>query len=250
MASFASSLTTLSFNVRISRHRSLPPHPSSPNFFFLHRHHHHIQEEEQLEGNHGFYLQSLSAFSHRKKRSSFSVSLGRRLGPTFSDNAKPPTNLLPSSTQDLTFEEGIFETDFACPDISDNEERNRNPYRAGQNEAMDKEELVPEEWKFLQADLHKTKAQKKRVARMQEMENRQLKDLRAQIRRRPKVESASSLTQDHLSPAFRPKLPEKDQLLELEKVLSHRPLRKDQPGRYTLYRHVYLSIEKAKGHLY
>ena len=85
---------------------------------------------------------------------------------------------------------------------------------------------------------------------MQEMENRQLKDLRVQIRRLRKVESGSSPTQDHLSPAFRPKFPEKDELLELEKVLSYRPLRKDHPGRYTLYRHVYLSIEKAKGHFY
>jgi hypothetical protein len=175
----------------------------------------------------------------------FSVSLGRRLGPAFSDDDSPPR---PTDLPDFAFEDGIFESassrEISSPPPELGWSRSssrRNPSsRESAGEAEGKGDLIPDDWRFLQDDLHKTKVQRRRESRMQETANRQLKELRAQIRRRRKVEP--SPTEHRLSVPFRAKLPDKDELLELEKVLAHRPLRRDQTGRFTLHLSIYLSM--------
>lgn len=103
--------------------------------------------------------------------------------------------------------------------------------------------LVPEDWKFLQQDLHKTKAEKKREFRLQEMENAQLNELRAQLQRQ-KIELISSSERPSAVSSLPglTQLPDRIQLLELERVLSSKPASKDQPD--SEFDHMFTHDEK------
>lgn len=123
------------------------------------------------------------------------------------------------------YDEGVFDTDFQCK-VPEEEKVEEIQEKGG---AVDGNGgLVPEDWKYMQQDLHLTKLEKKKQFKLQQMENAQLKELRSQLQRQ-KISLLPSTEQIATGPSWttdRPQLLDRMQLSELESQFKLKALGK------------------------
>ena len=135
------------------------------------------------------------------------------------------------TTEKPIYDEAMFDTNSFCGVTEEIESQDPPEKLAAGLETQDPPEklapgygsrgLVPEDWKYIQQNLHLTKLEKKKQFKIQQMENAQLNELRAQLRRQ-KIDLLSSTEQPPTDPSWTGRTQPLDrmQLVELERELS------------------------------
>lgn len=102
------------------------------------------------------------------------------------------SNNLADSSSGIVFEEGIFEDNSS----SEAAEVIKGRINEAEND-LDDSGLIPKEWRDLQVELYKPKAEKKREMRFQELENAKLKEVRANLKRE-RIDTGSELSDGNI----------------------------------------------------